>query len=225
VAMGSAVGDSYDKVIADNGPPKSKMEVGSMRVLTYQDYTIKTRDDVVISITATAPAPKPPPAAQATPMARPADGVEAPTSEQLRGMNPVQQATVVQAVLKRAVDRVTAIVNQPVPSLPLSADMGAGVWTGGWFHPGAVKPEFNSVDVRMTQDTASYSKFPFVTSNLNPGIAFPGDQVEFNPMTKIFYQDLTLPKKRLTEAEMVEINRLYRVIGVCAAQMAALNKQ
>ena len=32
-------------------------------------------------------------------------------------------------------------------------------------------------------------------------------------MTKYFYTDRSVPKKRLTEAEMLEINKLYRVIG------------
>jgi len=32
-------------------------------------------------------------------------------------------------------------------------------------------------------------------------------------MTKYFFTDRLVPKKRLTEAEMLEINRLYRIIG------------
>jgi hypothetical protein len=32
-------------------------------------------------------------------------------------------------------------------------------------------------------------------------------------MKKYFYDSRALPKKRLTEAEMEEINRLYRIIG------------
>jgi hypothetical protein len=38
-------------------------------------------------------------------------------------------------------------------------------------------------------------------------------------MTKFFYQDRSLPKKKLTEDEMVEINRLYRIIATCCAQL------
>ena len=41
-------------------------------------------------------------------------------------------------------------------------------------------------------------------------------------MTKIFYQDRSLPKKRLTEEEMLEINRLYRIIGRCTDQLASM---
>ena len=53
----------------------------------------------------------------------------------------------------------------------------------------------------------------YVTSDLNPGVVFPGKELEFNSKTKYFYMDRSLPKKKLTEAEMLEINRLYRVIA------------
>ena len=64
----------------------------------------------------------------------------------------------------------------------------------------------------------------YVTSDLNPGVVFIGSQLEFNSMTKYFYVDRTLPKRKLSEAEMLEINRLYRVIGRCEQQLAALLK-
>ena len=38
-------------------------------------------------------------------------------------------------------------------------------------------------------------------------------------MTKYFYEDRSLPKKRLTEVEMLEINLLYRIIGKCEEQL------
>ena len=38
-------------------------------------------------------------------------------------------------------------------------------------------------------------------------------------MTKYFYEDRSLPKKKLTGEEMLEINRLYRVIGRCKEQL------
>jgi hypothetical protein len=46
--------------------------------------------------------------------------------------------------------------------------------------------------------------------------------LEFNSMTKYFYLDRTLPKKKLTEAEMLEINKLYRVIGQCVVELNML---
>jgi hypothetical protein len=51
-------------------------------------------------------------------------------------------------------------------------------------------------------------------------VAFPGDQVEFNSQLKFFYADRNVPKKKLTEAEMIEINRLYRIIGHCEEQLS-----
>ena len=62
----------------------------------------------------------------------------------------------------------------------------------------------------------------YVTSDLNPGVVFVGLQLEFNAMTKYFYLDRSVPKKKLTQAEMVEINRLYRIIGHCEQQLARL---
>ena len=41
-------------------------------------------------------------------------------------------------------------------------------------------------------------------------------------MTKIFYNDFTVPKKKLTETEMLEINRLCRIIGSCNLQLDEL---
>ncbi len=38
-------------------------------------------------------------------------------------------------------------------------------------------------------------------------------ELEINAMTKFFYTDRSLPKKQLSEPEMLEINRLYRTIG------------
>lgn len=89
----------------------------------------------------------------------------------------------------------------------------------GWFHPGATKPNFNTVDVRTSQETP-YEKY--ITSNLNPGIVFWGPDLEFNSNIKYFYTDRNHPKKRLTEAEMVEINGLYRIIGRCEDELNRL---
>ena len=91
----------------------------------------------------------------------------------------------------------------------------------GWFHEGATKPDFNNVDVRRTRET-SYDGKEYVTSDLNPGVVFHGDELEFNSMTKYFYTDRTVPKKKLTEAEMLEINRLYRIIGRCEQELSKL---
>jgi hypothetical protein len=117
-------------------------------------------------------------------------------------------------VMDDAIARVKAIVNQPVRALPRTPEMEVSTCHPGWFHDGAIKPDFNTIDIRTTQDT-KFDQRPFITSDLNPGVAFVGPEIEFNPMTKYFYVDRSLPKKKLTEAEMVEINGLYRVIGKC----------
>jgi hypothetical protein len=41
-------------------------------------------------------------------------------------------------------------------------------------------------------------------------------------MIKYFYTNRSLPKRKLTEAEMLEINSLYRIIGRCEADIARL---
>jgi hypothetical protein len=118
----------------------------------------------------------------------------------------------VKTELNNAVLRVEQIVNQPVTQLNHTPEMSVSTYSPGWFHPGAERPDFKTVDIRATQDL-NYAKNQYVTSDLNPGVAFPGKELEFNSKTKYFYTDRSLPKKKLTEAEMLEINRLYRVIA------------
>ena len=103
---------------------------------------------------------------------------------------------------------VVKIVNQPITHLARSGPVS--LFAPGWFHDGAVKPDFDNVDIRATQEL-SYEGH--VTSDLNPTEMFVGSELEFNMMTKYFYTDRSLPKKRLSNAEMIEINSLYRVIG------------
>jgi hypothetical protein len=128
-----------------------------------------------------------------------------------------------QAMMDDAIAHVKAIVNQPVRALPRAANMDVTVYSPGWFHPGAQEPEYVDIDIRATQDL-QYGQHAYVTSDLNPGVAFVGSQVEFNANTKYFYEDRSLPKARLTEDEMLEINRLYRVIAKCRAALDPANK-
>lgn len=131
------------------------------------------------------------------------------------------QTADVQAEMDQAIEQVKKIVNQPVQKYRIARNMRIATYREGWFHDGAIKPNFNTVDVRTTQENI-YDKHDYVTSSLTPGVAFVGRQLEFNAMTKYFYVDRSLPKKKLTEAEMVEINRLYRIIGRCEKQLAQL---
>lgn len=122
----------------------------------------------------------------------------------------LSSANALNAKTGEATRRVVEIVNQPVTHLPRTPQ--AGLFSPGWFHPGAIKPDFNRVDVRTSQEFP-YAGYGYVTSDLNPSEMFVADELEFNAMTKYFYTDRTVPKKKLSEAEMVEINDLYRVIG------------
>ena len=117
--------------------------------------------------------------------------------------------------------RIKEIANQPVSARPVTRSMRVTTVHEGWFQEGASKPDFGRVDVRATQELP-YSNKPYVTTPLNPGVAFVGQELEFNPMISYFYTDRTVPKKRLTEAEMVEINTLYRVIAQCERDLAAI---
>ena len=120
--------------------------------------------------------------------------------------------------METAIHQVEKIVNQPVAAYRSAPGMNVSTFSPGWFHEGAMKPNFNTVDVRATQETPYDSK-EFVTSDLNPNIVFIGRQLEFNSMLKYFYTNRSLPKKKLTQAEMEEINRLYRIIGRCEQQL------
>jgi hypothetical protein len=125
----------------------------------------------------------------------------------------------VKAQKNDAIFKVEDIVNQPITHLKRTPEMGdVAYYDQGWFHPGAETPDFDHVDIRTTQQFV-YAGQKYVTSNLNPGEAFLGSELEFNPMTKYFYTDRSLPKKKLTEDEMLQINQLYRVIGHCNEQL------
>ena len=132
-----------------------------------------------------------------------------------------EQMAAVKAQMNDAIFQVQHIVNQPVTQLKRMTGMQVALYTPGWFHEGAIKPDFNTVDVRKTQQF-DYDGHQYVTSDLNPGMVFLGQELEFNSMTKYFITDRTVPKKKLTEAEMVEINRLYRIIGHCEQQLDQL---
>jgi hypothetical protein len=134
---------------------------------------------------------------------------------------PAEQMTALELERTNAWKEVLQIINHPVKAYVRSEDMAVSVYSPGWFHPGATKPAFNSVDVRQSQELIYTSK-PYVTSDLNPGVVFMGQDLEFNAMTKYFYVDRSLPKHKLTEPQMLEINRLYRIIGRCETDMARL---
>ncbi|HWF18257.1 MAG TPA: hypothetical protein VG754_03275 [Verrucomicrobiae bacterium] len=134
------------------------------------------------------------------------------------GATKEEKLATVKLEMTNAINRVCEIVNRPVKAYVRQGDIDVSIYSPGWFHPGASKPDFNTVDVRQTQELP-YAAHKFVSSDLNPGIVFLGQDLEFNSMTKYFYTNRTVPKRKLTDAEMQEINRLYRVIGKCEQQI------
>jgi hypothetical protein len=134
--------------------------------------------------------------------------------------NSASGTNAVKAEREAAIHQVERIVNQTVPAFQRTKGMHVSEFKPGWFHPGAIKPDFNQVDVRTTRETAAFDQHEYCSSDLNPGLAWRGRDLEFNSMTKYFYTNRTFPKKRLTEAEMLEINRLYRIIGKCEQQLS-----
>jgi len=197
----ATVGETFDQLVAEKGKPKSQMTAGDLRVVTYPDALIKLRDNVIVSvkpIAAPTPTPVPP-----TPL---------PGAMDPAAVAKDPQVVEARAALQKAIDAVQKIANQPVSSITMTAAMRVGRFAPGWFHEGAVTPDFETVDVRKSQEFI-YDKYDYVTSDVTPGVAFEGKDLEFNSMIKLFYTDRNLPKKRLTEREMVEINRQYRLIA------------
>jgi hypothetical protein len=220
-AQAVEIGDTYDQVIAERGQPKSQMVAGQKRILTYSDGSIQLQDNVVVSFKLTNPSsPKQTskPRDAVPPKQPPASAAEPASPKQIRPSQ--QEIAALRNKQLSAINRVKAIVNQPVKSFRRTDKMKVSIVQPGWFPEGAVTPDFKKVDVRSTQET-TYDRFEYVTSDLNPDVAFRGRDIEFNAMTKYFYADRALPKKRLTQAEMQEINRLYRVIGECEQQLRA----
>ncbi len=132
-----------------------------------------------------------------------------------------QQIAALQLQLTNAWHQVEAIVCQPVPAYRRDDSYRISIYGPGWFHPGANTPDFNNVDVRKSQEL-SYAAHPWVSSDITPTMMFRGSDLEFNSMTKLFYTNRDLPKKKLMEAEMVQINSLYRIIGHCRSEIERL---
>jgi len=200
LAQAAKVGDSWNKVIAEKGEPRNRIAAGATTVLIYPDLSIEFRNNVVVAID---------PVMSGTPTPTPAAQAVQPITLKLPSRQEMIAQT--QRTLADAVDRVKRIVNQPMHPVPKRANMEIYTYPG-WFHPGAITPDFNNVDVRQTQQ-CDYDNEPYIASKEKPELIFVGKEAEFNPMTKFFYTDRSVPKKKLTEAEMIEINRLYRIIG------------
>jgi hypothetical protein len=142
------------------------------------------------------------------------DAASTASTNAATGTTPEAQLASLQLEMTNAYQRVLQIVNQPVKAYARTAGLRASVFSPGWFHEGAARPDFNNVDIRQSQDL-NYASHQYVTSDLNPNMVFLGQDLEFNANTKWFYTNRSLPKHKLTEAQMLEVNRLYRIIGRC----------
>ena len=217
-ALAAQIGDTLDQVIAEKGQPKSQVANGKNRILNYPDGSVHLTGDVVTSVKVTkGPSATPSPTPSAPRQGEESATKPGPAARKDPRADPQELAALRNKQLT-AINRVKAIVNQKVRTTRRTDAMKVSVMQPGWFSEGAVAPDFNKVDVRTTQELP-YAKLEYVTSDLNPGVAFPGRDIEYNAMTKYFYVDRTLPKKKLTDSEMEEINRLYRVIGQCEDQL------
>src|SRR5438552_19006488 len=72
--------------------------------------------------------------------------------------NAAAQTTSPQSEMEAAIHQVEKIVNQPVAAYRRAPGMHVSEYSPGWFHEGATKPDFNTVDVRATQETPYSSK-------------------------------------------------------------------
>jgi hypothetical protein len=220
-AFATNEGDTYAQVLQENGTPTSILSGGDVKIMVYPTVTIKLRDGIVILIKATPAHPftAAPPRTLPPPIPK---GEFTPPDPKLSGP---EQWAFLNREYAAALKRATEIINQEVPGVPVTAGMKLGDWRDGpWFHPGATTPDFLNVDIRPTQENTNYAAYDYITSDFHKGIAYPADQVAFNPNTKLLYLDRTTPKKKLTEVEMIEVNALFHVMGKCAAMMQSLGQ-
>ena len=193
-ASALSVGDTYQQVTAEKGEPRSRMVAGNLQILNYPDFSIKLRDNTVVAVTPSGPANR-------------TETLPKPSPPQ----TPAQRLAATSRELQEAIARVQFIINQPPPMGMRTPQMR--VWEySNWFDAGSLKPDFGKVDVRKTQETP-YDAEDFVCLKSRPELVWAGHDLEFNPMLKFFYVDRSVPKKKLTNDEMAEINLLYRSIG------------
>ena len=116
-----------------------------------------------------------------------------------------------------AMERVRGIVNQTPPTVPRPPPDAESYHYG--FHPGAITPDFAHADLFSTRELW---KGDYVNMDTAPGIYYRSADCEFNPQTKFFYTNRDVPKKKLTDAEIAEVVRLYRAIAADQLVLAAL---
>ena len=150
---------------------------------------IKLKDNIVVAIKAT---PQEPTLTVAKP---------APL---FRQSAPEANIVAVKQQLDATVRRIVEIVNQDVPAYKRQSGMRLFEC---YYHDGATRPDFGNVDVRATRETP-YNSYEYILWKGREDVVWSTKDLEFNPMTKYFYVDRSVPKKKLTDSEMEEINRL-----------------
>jgi hypothetical protein len=218
-APGLVEGETYDQLLAEKGPPKSQVQVGARRILTYPDAVVKLANDVVVSIQGIAGPKPPPPPAPPAPVAKAPSQAPVPADE--GAVTP--QVADARAKLGEALAKARAMINQPVTSYPMTEELRAkaSLYEDGWFHPGADIPNFIDIHIERSQEPYG-SQYEWVTSNLTPGLVFRSADCEYNAATKFFYMDRTVPKKKLTQPEMLRLDAIYHQIGVYSAYLLRL---
>lgn len=135
-----------------------------------------------------------------------------------------------QAEIDSATAKIKQIANQPVAPVERANLTGYWVnrgskWIPGWAQQiidlmkGPPEVNFATADVRISQrswaqETTENPDNPvfFVGLKTEP-LFYRAEKVGFNLDLLRFYEDLALPKKQLTEDELIEINRLFRIIA------------
>jgi hypothetical protein len=208
-------GETFDQVIAEKGQPASQMAVGTRRILNYPDAVVKLDGDVVVSFRSVdRPTPTPAPGF-ARPVQRPFTGAQPPDA----GPMPTSLSEA-RRKLETALANAREIINQPVPSVPVTPQMlkNSEQHLDGWMYLPAQTPAFMFAHVEDTQALDTWGA-EWVTCNLTPGLAFRAKDLETNAQTRFFYMDLTLPKKRLSAEEMAQLDVIYHQIGMYAAYL------
>lgn len=201
-ACAAQIGQTYHQILEKYGQPWGRIEAGSIRILRYPRQTIKLKDNQVIEVSAIAPS---------------AVRDRAQTTAQGIGSSALAAHLEIAAIrLKRArtEDRIRTLVNQPPPGVPRTVRMRVQTISGAWYPETATAPDYATADVRTSQQK-NYDGRGYLATGSNPGLAYFGDELEFNPVLNYFYVDRSVPKRKLTSAEMDQINGLFREIADC----------
>ena len=127
------------------------------------------------------------------------------------------QGTAARMEMDAAMGRVRGIVNQTPPTVP-KPPASAEVYHYG-YHDGALTPDYAHADLFSTRELWNGD---YAYMDTAPGVYYRSADCEFNPQTKFFITNRNVPTKKLTDAEITEIVRLYRTIAADQQLLAVL---